>query len=152
MSVTFYIPQLGKVTEACPYCADAPGSSWGVQTPDGVWRCDPFCDGLHTRTAGPSMTLSNSTAAVLLQLAGVPSQRCYGTIKPEAFPAIARQLVRVLNTSTAPYVVPPSTTTGARGATFIDCGLSADRLQRTGQQLQQIIQAAAKIGAPVTYG
>ena len=99
------------------------------------------------------MTLSNATAAVLLQLAGVPSRECYGTIPPEAFPAIARNLLRILNTTPpAAYVVPPSTTTGARGATFIDGGLSADRLQRTGQQLQQIIQAAAEIGAPVTYG
>ena len=153
MSITFLIPKAPTHEVPCEWC-----EKYGHENPEWGNKCDPHCSGKRTCfVEAPEVNMSNGNGIALLSLilkGEVASDELYmGSWEIEELPKIAKRILWLLNTySDANSICYDSFSESNGGATIHWQGRTMDYVDRRLEQLQEIVQYAAKNNYCVAWG
>ncbi len=153
MSITFLIPDAPRHQVPCEYC-----EQYGAEYPQWDNKCSPFCDGERTRFVdAPEVNMSNGNGIAILSIilnGEVASSELYtGDWDTEELPKIAKRILWLLNTdSEARSICYESSTESSGGATIHWQGRDMDYVRTRLEQLQEIVEYAAKHNYCVAWG
>lgn len=173
MGMDVWVPGAPRqhVEVECFYC-DGTGKDTYGEEPHPCGLCHGVGTRMTDQSDGPEYHLSNSNAALLMNMLGFPDSEAW-TIPVDQLPNIRRRIIQLLNQPTEMdrHTRAPSDTqefrgmlrgkdleTGLdtiapdRGPRMIDFGVNADYLKRRLQNMLEVIEYAQKVKSEVVVG